>query len=150
MKWLHVLLSYINYSIEHYPFFFHTVKLFQALLCITNNSIKHQSFVNTQLKDQTILFLTILFIISHLFAHRYNVKQFYWTHRKDPIRFYHWAKVDLGAIQGYFPFPQTRNWSLTIRLFHVVSRILVGEWGSYTSSEIQLVYSIGPAKWAWR
>ena len=31
------------------------VKWFQVLLCITNNSIKHQSFVYTQLNDQTVL-----------------------------------------------------------------------------------------------
>ena len=29
-----------------------------------NNSIKHQSFVCTQLNDQTVLFLTIQFSIS--------------------------------------------------------------------------------------
>ena len=33
--------------------------LFQILLCITNNSIKHQSFVYTQLNDQTVLFQAI-------------------------------------------------------------------------------------------
>ena len=32
---------------------------FQVLLYITSNSIKHQSFVYTQLNDQTVLFLTI-------------------------------------------------------------------------------------------
>ena len=31
---------------------------------ITNNSIKHLSFVYTQLNDQTVLFLTIQFSIS--------------------------------------------------------------------------------------
>ena len=65
----------------------HTVKEFQVLLFNTNNSI-HQSFkwfpvlycitsltiqLNshflTQLSDQTVLFLTIQFSISHLFAH---------------------------------------------------------------------------------
>ena len=57
------------------------VKWFQVLLCITNNSFKHQSFVYTQLNDQTILFQTIQFSISHLFAHSLNVKQFYLIHR---------------------------------------------------------------------
>ena len=33
--------------------------IFFALLCITNNLIKNQSFVYTQLNDQTVLFLTI-------------------------------------------------------------------------------------------
>ena len=48
--------------------FVYTVKWFLVLLCITNNSIKHQSFVYTQLNDQAVLFLTILFSISHLLA----------------------------------------------------------------------------------
>ena len=43
------------------------VKWFQVLLCITNNSIKHQSFVYTQLNDQIVLILTIQFSISHFF-----------------------------------------------------------------------------------
>ena len=42
------------------------VEWFQVLLCITNNSIKHQSFVYTQLNDQTVLFQTIQFNISHV------------------------------------------------------------------------------------
>ena len=42
---------------------YHVVKWLQVLLCITNNSIKHQSFVYTQLNDQTVLFLTIQFSI---------------------------------------------------------------------------------------
>ena len=52
-----------------------TVKLFQVLLCLTNNSIKYQLFVYTQLNDQTVLFLTIQFSISHLFSLSLNVKQ---------------------------------------------------------------------------
>ena len=34
----------------------HTVKWLNALLCITNNSIKDQSFIYTQFKCQMILF----------------------------------------------------------------------------------------------
>ena len=40
-----------------------TVKCFQVLLFNTKNSIKHQSFVYTQLKDQTVLFQTTQFSI---------------------------------------------------------------------------------------
>ena len=61
--------------------FLHTIKWFQVLLCITNNSIKLQSFVYPQLDGQTILFLTIQHNISHFLAHSLNVKQFYLTHR---------------------------------------------------------------------
>ena len=46
-----------------------SVKWFQVLLYITNNSIKHQSFVCTQLNYQTVQFS-----ISHLFALSLNVK----------------------------------------------------------------------------
>ena len=45
------------------------------------NSIKHQSYVYTQFNDQTGLFQTIQFSISHLFALSLNVKQFYLIHR---------------------------------------------------------------------
>ena len=38
-------------------------------------------------------------------------------------------------------------WNLTIRLFSVISRILVGG-GSYPSAEKQFVYSTAPADWA--
>ena len=59
----------------------HTVKWFQILLCITNNLIKYQSFIYTQLNDQSVLFLTIQFGISHLFALSLNVKQFHLSYR---------------------------------------------------------------------
>ena len=47
--------------------------------CITNNSIKHHSFFHTV--KWSVLFLTIQFIISHLFAPSLNVKHSYLTHR---------------------------------------------------------------------
>ena len=59
------------------------VKWFQLLLCITNNSIKHQSFVFTQLNDLTLPQLndltlhTIKWSNTSLFAHCLNVRQFY-------------------------------------------------------------------------
>ena len=52
------------------------VEWFQVLLCITSNSIKNQSFVYTQLTDQTVLFQTIQFSISHFFSLSSKVKQF--------------------------------------------------------------------------
>ena len=48
---------------------------------IANNSTKHQSFVYIQFNDQTVLFITIQFSISHLFALSLNIRQFYLTHR---------------------------------------------------------------------
>ena len=55
----------------------HTVKCFHILLFNTNNSIKHQSFVYTQLKDQTVLFQTIQFSMSTKLNTMYH-KQFNW------------------------------------------------------------------------
>ena len=70
-----LLLTFLN---EPKLILFPIVKWFEELLCIINNSIKHQSFVYTQQNDQTVLFH---FSMSHLFAHSLNVKQFYLTHR---------------------------------------------------------------------
>ena len=44
------------------------------MLCITKNSIKHQSIAHKQLDDQTVLFQAIQFNISHLFTRSLNVK----------------------------------------------------------------------------
>ena len=72
VKWLQVLLFNTNYSIQLICLL--TVKWLQELLCITDYSFKHQSFVYTELNDQAVLFLTIQFIISHLFGHSLNEK----------------------------------------------------------------------------
>ena len=106
---------------------------------ITNNSIKHQSFVYTQLNDQTDQFNT-----SHLFAHSLNVKYFYLTHTYNPIRCYYsksewtweqwqcWGTRHSPKLQHY--------WSLkAIRLFSVITRTLIGR--GYPSVEMKLVYS---------
>ena len=53
-----------NIYINH---FFTQLKCFQLLLCITNNLIKHQSFVYTWFNDQTLVFQTILFNMSTQF-----------------------------------------------------------------------------------
>ena len=60
------------------------VKWFQVFLCITNNSIKYQSFVYTLINEQTVLFQE-----NHLFALSLNIKQVYLTCREDYIRCYH-------------------------------------------------------------
>ena len=74
----HILL--ITLLIEPKVIILHTVKRFHVLLCMTKDSIKHQSFKYTQLNDQTVLFQIIQFNISHLFAFSLNVKVFYLTH----------------------------------------------------------------------
>ena len=42
-------------------------------------TIKYKLFVNTQLNDRIVLFLTIQFSISHYFGESLNFKQFYLT-----------------------------------------------------------------------
>ena len=66
VKWLHVLLFNTNFIFKtiHFP----TVKWFQVFLCITNYSIKHPSFVYTQLNGQIVLHVTIQYNKTHLFA----------------------------------------------------------------------------------
>ena len=67
---MHIYIRYIWFGLVWLLFLHvHTVKWFQVLLCISNNSIKNKSFVYTQLNDQTVQVLLIQFIISHLFAH---------------------------------------------------------------------------------
>ena len=122
----------------------------QVLLCITNNSIKHQSFAYTKLNDQTVLFLTIHFCISHLFALSLNVKQFYWPiNKKGSIRCYHSKSEWTWEWWQWKRTPHSLK-LLTIRLFHVISKTLIGggEGVSYSSAEMQSVYSTAPATWA--
>ena len=51
MIYKHIFITFLN---EPKLILLHTVKLFQVLLCITNNSIKHQSFAYTQLSNSSI------------------------------------------------------------------------------------------------
>ena len=52
---------------------------FQVLLCITKNSMTLVTCLHT-VNDQAVLFHTIQFIVSYLFASSLNDKQFYLTH----------------------------------------------------------------------
>ena len=96
------------------------------MLCITNNSIKHQSSVYTQLTDQTVLFKQ--FSRSHLFIYSLNVKQFYSTHREDPFRCYlsssEWT-WEQWQWRGTLYSPKPQGWWLTFRWFNVISWTLV-------------------------
>ena len=51
------------------------------LVSDSSNSIRHHSFVYTELDDRTDIFLTLQLNISYLFAHDLCVKQFFLTHR---------------------------------------------------------------------
>ena len=100
-----------------------------------------QSFVYTQTNDQTVLFLTIQFSISHLFAYIVNFKQFYLSI----------SRILLGAtspgpsepgVNGTLHSPELQGWSLTIRLFNIISRILIMGMG------LTLMHFTAPADWA--
>ena len=49
-------------------------------------------------------------------------------------------------MKGYSAFPKLQNGSLTIKLFSVISRALVG--GSHPFAKMQALYSTIPADWA--
>ena len=109
-----------------------------SLLCITNNTIKHQSFLYTHFNVKTVLFQIIQFSTNHLLAFNLNVKQIYLTHRQDPIR----ARVNLGAIEmkGYSAFPKLHHYrSLTIRLFSFIYKAFV-----LPLSRLRLIFFLFP------
>ena len=111
---------------------------FQLLLCITDNSIKHQSFVYTQLNDQTVLFQTIQFIISIQFkCQPYQVL---------PLR----VRVVQGvmAMKLYSGSPKAPSLLKPHHQIVLVSypQHSLGEF--YSTAEWQSVYSAVPVKWA--
>ena len=117
------------------------------LLCITNNSIKHHSFVYAQLNDQTHLFLTIQSSISHLFALTLNVKQFYLTlscaitpDQRGP---------GSDGNEEVLCIPQNPSITRASPSDCLVSYPghSLGE-DSYSFAEIQSLYSTAPADWA--
>ena len=77
---IHKYILLITFFNEPKLILLHTVKLFQALQCVSNNSFIHQKFVYTQLNDHAVLFLTIQFSMSFVRA-QFNVKHFYLIHR---------------------------------------------------------------------
>ena len=112
--------------------------------------IQLKSFVYTQLNDQTIIFLTIWFNVSHLFPLSLNVKKFYLTIDRilsgatTPGR--NWFGSNRNEEVLHIPQSST-DWSLTIRCFIFMNRALVGVGGCYLTAEMQSVYSTAPAEW---
>ena len=51
---IRIHISLITFLNESKLILFHAVKCFLVLLCITNNSIKHQSFVYNQLNKSLV------------------------------------------------------------------------------------------------
>ena len=83
-----------------------------------------------------------------MFAHSLNIKQFYLTHRWYPVRYYHSGPKWTWRQQQWRCTPystKVQAWSLTIRLFRVMSGTLGGR--SYPSAEIHSVYYTAPTDW---
>ena len=113
-------------------------------IAMYNNSIKHQSFVYSQLNDQTILFQIIQFSISIQFK-----CQTIWPidRTQSGVTTLGQSGPESNGSEKVHYIPQIpTDWSLAIRWFNVTFRTLVG--GSFTPSvEIQSVYSTAPAEW---
>ena len=135
-----------------------SVKRFRVLLFNTNISINDHSFAYTQLNDKTVLCQAIQFSVSHLFTftwnvrlHSLNVKQFYFTHRLEPVRCYHsgtkWTWQWWQWKGTLHSSKLLHYWRLTIWLFSDITRKLVGG-ESDPCAEMQSVYSTAPADWA--
>ena len=110
------------------------------LLCITNNSIKHQLFVYTQLNNKSVQFQMIQFSISHLFALSLDIN---W-----PIDRILSGATSLGQSgprsKGNIHSPKLQHyWSLTIRLFSVISRTLIEEVLPLWRDAVGIFYRLG-------
>ena len=107
------------------------------MLCLTNNSIKHQSFAYTLLNNQKVLYLTIRFSISHLFAQfecqRVLFDPLIGPYQVQPLR----GQSEPGSDgnEEVLRIPQSSS--------NVISRTLVVE--VLPSAEKQWVYSTAPA-----
>ena len=135
------MVSIISNSIYYQSFLCPHFNIFQILICIPNNSIKHQLLVYTKLNDQKVLFQTIQF----------SVYSSIWL-------------ID-RTLSGATTFVQSGPWSnrhegvLCISQsssvtkaspsdYSVMHKILIGE--AYLCAEMQSVYSATQADWAKR
>ena len=119
------------------------------MLCITNNSIKHQSFVCTQLNGLIVLLLTIQFSILFVCTQfKCQIGLFGpWLGHFQVLPFR--ARVDQGAMamKRHSAFP---NAPALLELHHqvVLCHIQHTCWGcSYPSTEMLLMYSSATADW---
>ena len=112
--------------------------MFLSIAMYHQHSIKHQSFVYTQLNNQTVLFRAIQFSISHLFALSLNVKQFYLTLSGAAISSQSSSESD--GNERVLCIPQSSSLSDCLVSYLGQS---VGE--SYSSAKMQLVYSTASA-----
>ena len=112
-----------------------------VLLCITNISAKHQLFVYTQLNDQTFLFLTIQFSISHFLCTIWLLDRTLsgatTPSQSGPgsngnegiLHISQNSRIGVSPSDGFVPYPDNTL-------------------GSYHSAEMQSGYYTAPANWA--
>ena len=123
---------------------FHRVKCFQILLFNNNNLIKH-SYVYIQLKDQTILFLTIQFNKRNAFAHSLNVKQFYLTLLDPSTPGLSGPDSDRNVEFLHILQSSSTGASQSDGLVQYPGHLLRA--GSYLSAGVQLKYSTASVDW---
>ena len=118
------------------------VKCFQVFLCITNISIKHQSFIYMQLNVQTVLFQTIQFSISTQFSSIWPINRTLSGATTCGL-----SGPGSDAKEGVLWIPQSFRITGASPLDCLVSYPghLLGE--SYPSAEMQSVYSTVSANW---
>ena len=113
------------------------------MLCITNNSNTPQTFVYLQLNDQTVLFQTILFSVSHLFVHSLNVKQFLSGAATSGL-----SGPESNGNEGVLRISQNSRITGVSPSDCLMSFSDTSWRGSYLSAEMPLVYSPSLANWA--
>ena len=90
--------------------FRHIVKQFQEFLFHTNNSLRYNSFVCTQLNVTKYCYVTLTNLFNVIFLHTVKWSNIYLTHWLDPNWYYHFEQW-----RGTPYFPKHQKWSLTIR-----------------------------------
>ena len=121
-----------------------TVKWFQVLLRITNNSIKHQSFIYTPLNDSIVLCLSNQFSVSFV---RSQFKRHIVLFDPEIGPYPGQSGPGSDGNEGVLHIPQISKpgASPSDCLISYPGHLLLG---SYASAEMQSVYSRAPADWA--
>ena len=135
VKYFQVFLSKMNISIYYLSFVYTQLNDSEYYYI----SLTTQLFFYTQLNDPTVLFLTIQFRISHLFADRFKLYQV--LHLQ--------TRVDLGAMakKRYSIFPRAPLTG-SLQSDCLMSYLEHSSVEFYSLAEMQLVYFTAPADWA--
>ena len=113
------------------------------MLCITNTSIKHQSFIYIQLNVKTVLFQTIQFSISTQFSSILPIDRTL-SGATTPSQSRPVSDVNKGVLH----IPQSSSITGASPSDCLVSYLGHSLGKSYSSAEKQLVHSMAPAEWA--